>query len=84
MAISFGPFTVDVGTRQLLRDGRSVHLSRKAFELLVTLLDARPRVLSKTELQERLWPDTFVAEANLSNLIAEIRGALGDRARAPA
>ena len=83
MAISFGPFTVDVGTRQLLRDGRNVHLSRKAFELLVTLLDARPRVLSKTELQERLWPDTFVAEANLSNLIAEIRGALGDRARAP-
>ena len=34
-------------------------------------------------LQQRLWPDTFVAEANLSNLIAEIREALDDRARAP-
>jgi len=83
VTISFGPFTLDVGTRQLLRDGQCVHLSPKAFELLVALLDVRPRVLSKAELQERLWPDTFVAEANLSNLIAEIRGAVRDRARAP-
>ena len=83
VTISFGPFTLDVGTRQLLRDGHCIHLSPKAFELLVALVDVRPRVLSKAELQERLWPDTFVAEANLSNLIAEIRGAVGDRARAP-
>jgi len=83
VTISFGPFTLDLGTRQLLRDGQCVHLSPKAFELLVALLDVRPRVLSKAELQERLWPDTFVAEANLSNLIAEIRGAVRDRARAP-
>ena len=39
--------------------------------------------MSKASLQERLWPATFVAEANLSNLIGEIREALGDRARAP-
>jgi DNA-binding winged helix-turn-helix (wHTH) protein len=83
VTISFGPFTLDVATRELLRDRRRVHLSPKAFELLVALLDARPRVLSKAELQERLWPETFVAEANLSNLIAEVRGALGDRAREP-
>jgi hypothetical protein len=43
----------------------------------------RPRALSKADLQERLWPGTFVAEANLSNLVAEIRAALGDSARAP-
>ena len=41
-------------------------------------------MLSKAVLQQRLWPDTFVAEANLSNLIAEIRAALGDSARTPA
>jgi DNA-binding winged helix-turn-helix (wHTH) protein len=81
--ITFGRFTLDVGTRQLLRDRQSVRLSPKAFELLVALVAARPRALSKAELQERLWPDTFVAEANLSNLIAEIRAAVGDRARAP-
>ena len=44
----------------------------------------RPKVLAKTVLQQRLWPDTFVAEANLSNLIAEIRDALGDSPREPA
>jgi hypothetical protein len=58
-------------------------VSPKAFELLATLVADRPKVLSKALLQERLWPDTYVAEANLSNLIAEIREALGDNPRAP-
>ena len=40
-------------------------------------------MLSKAVLQQRLWPETFVAEANLSNLIAEIRAALADSARTP-
>ena len=60
-----------------------MHLSGKAFELLVMLARARPKALSKKELQEALWPSTFVSEANLSNLVAEIRSALGDNARAP-
>jgi DNA-binding winged helix-turn-helix (wHTH) protein len=81
--ICFGPFTLDSDTRQLRRHRRVVHLSPKAFELLLSLLDVRPRVLSKADLQERLWPDTFVAEANLSNLVAEVRAALGDRAQTP-
>jgi DNA-binding winged helix-turn-helix (wHTH) protein len=81
--ICFGPFTVDLETRQLLRDAREIHLTPKAFELLTALVLDRPKVLSKATLQERLWPGTYVAEANLSNLIAEIREALDDRARAP-
>ena len=84
MKICFGPFTLDFDTRQLTRDGMDIHLSPKAFELLAALIQERPNVLSKATLQQRLWPDTFVAEANLSNLIAEIRAALGDSARAPA
>jgi DNA-binding winged helix-turn-helix (wHTH) protein len=81
--IRFGPFTIDQDTRQLLRGRREIHLSPKAFELLVALVDARPKVLSKQELQQLLWPETFVAEANLSNLIAEVREAIGDNAHAP-
>ena len=73
----------DLDTRQLTRGGREIHLSPKAFELLGTLVLDRPKVLSKEALQQRLWPATFVAEANLSNLIAEIREALGDRPRTP-
>jgi DNA-binding winged helix-turn-helix (wHTH) protein len=58
-------------------------VSPKAFELLKVLIDARPRALSKNELHEHLWPATFVSEANLASLIAEIRVALDDSARQP-
>ena len=83
MKIRFGPFTLDFDTRQLTQMGREIHLAPKAFELLLTLVGDRPKILSKEVLQQRLWPDTFVVEANLSNLVAEIREALGDRARTP-
>jgi DNA-binding winged helix-turn-helix (wHTH) protein len=81
--VRLGPFTLDLDTRQLTRGSREIHLAPKAFELLAALVLDRPKVLSKAALQERLWPKTFVAEANLSNLVAEIRKALGDRPGAP-
>src|SRR5262245_28360753 len=84
VTIHFGEFVLDLDTRQLRHGSREIHITPKAFELLVGLVKERPKVLSKTELQQRLWPDTFVAEANLSNLAAEVREALGDSARAPA
>jgi DNA-binding winged helix-turn-helix (wHTH) protein len=83
MTARFGEFQLDEAGRQLLRGVEQVHLSPKAFDLLKLLLENRPRALSKTELHERLWPETFVVEANLANLIAEIRKALGDDARDP-
>jgi DNA-binding winged helix-turn-helix (wHTH) protein len=81
--IRFGPFVLNLDTRQLTEDNRQIHLTPKAFDLLTMLLQDRPKVLSKAALQNRLWPDTFVAEANLSNLVAEIREALRDQAHAP-
>jgi DNA-binding winged helix-turn-helix (wHTH) protein len=81
--IDFDPFTLDLDTRQLTLEGREIHLAPKALELLATLVLERPRVVPKASLQERLWPGAFVVEANLSNLVAEIREALGDSARAP-
>jgi hypothetical protein len=83
MRIGFDPFTLDLDTRQLTRGNREIHLAPKALELLATLVLDRPKVVSKAILQERLWPGAFVVEANLSNLVAEIREALGDSARAP-
>jgi DNA-binding winged helix-turn-helix (wHTH) protein len=82
--VCFGQFVLDVDTRQLTRRHREIHLTPKAFDLLAALVVKRPGVLTKAELQQRLWPDTFVVEANLSNLVAEIREALGDRGRRPA
>ena len=83
MRLGFGDLVLDIGTRQLLRGDRELRLSPKAFELLRLLVDERPRAISKDELLERLWPDTFVAEANLPSLIAEIRDVTGDDADEP-
>jgi DNA-binding winged helix-turn-helix (wHTH) protein len=81
--VRFGPFTVNVQTRQLFRDNSEIHLSPKAFDLLCSLIERRPRVIEKTELLGHIWPDTFVVDASLNVLIGEIRRALTDDARQP-
>jgi DNA-binding winged helix-turn-helix (wHTH) protein len=83
MRILCEDWTLDTESRELVRSGGAVHLSPKAFDLLTTLLRERPRAFSKAELRERLWPDTFVTETSLANLIAELRSALGDEAGQP-
>jgi hypothetical protein len=47
------------------------------------LLESRPRALSKAQIRDRLWPRTFVSDSNLTSLVNELRGALGDPARRP-
>jgi DNA-binding winged helix-turn-helix (wHTH) protein len=69
---------LDFDTRELRRGEVPVALSPKAYELLETLVKSRPKALSKLALQERLWPDTYVVEKNLTNLVADIRKALED------
>lgn len=81
MRVAFGRFTFDADTRELLDAGARVHLSPKAFDLLRLLLDRRPAVVSKREIHELVWPDTFVSEASLSVVVAEIRQVLGDDSR---
>ena len=81
--MTFGDYRIDVGTRQLFRGTAEVRLSPKAFDLLKALVENRARAMSKAELHDCLWPGTFVTEANLASLVAELRRALGDRANAP-
>lgn len=83
MRTRFGPFTLDSETRQLFRDAEEVHVSPKAFELLSVLLARRPAVVSKQELFKRIWPDTFVSDANLNVLVGEVRRAIRDESRSP-
>lgn len=77
----FDGFTLDLDSRQLTCESRAVHLSPKAFDLLALLIAKRPGMVPKAKLFEHLWPGTFVVEANLANLVSEIRGALNDRGR---
>lgn len=83
MNVRFGDFTLDSDRRQLIGAGGEVHLSVKAFDLLCLLLEHRPNVVPKSEIQARLWPDTHVVDANLAILIGDIRKALGDPAADP-
>jgi DNA-binding winged helix-turn-helix (wHTH) protein len=82
MTLRFGDFVLDSEARQLQRGSADIRLSPKAFDLLRALL-ARPQVLSKRDLMALIWPDTFVVEANLNVVVAEIRRALGDDRQAP-
>lgn len=74
----FGPFELDLGRRQLFRDGHVIHVTPKAFDLLKLLVEAAPRVLGKAELHKRLWPRSIVTDATLVSLIKELRRALAD------
>ena len=81
MRTHFEPFTLDTGTRELLKAGQPVHLSPKAFDVLALLVERRPNVVSKKDFDVRIWPGVFVTEANLSVIVSEIRRALGDTPR---
>lgn len=78
MRYDFARCQLDTESREVSLDGAPMHLSPKAFYLLRLLIEDRPRVVPKAELMQRLWPDSFVEEANLPVLIAEVRTAVGD------
>ena len=77
--VEFGPFRLDAAKRVLWRDGRIVPLPPKALDLLVALVEQQGDVVTKDDLMKRVWPDTFVEEANLSVNVSALRKALGDR-----
>lgn len=74
----FGHFTLDVEESRLLRDGRPVALKPKVLETLLVLIENSGRAMDKEEMMKRLWPDSFVEEANLAVNISQLRKALGD------
>jgi len=74
----FGTCTLDTAKRQLMRGAGPITLAPKTFDLLVVLVESGGRALSKVELMQSLWPDTYVEEANLSFQISTLRKALGE------
>jgi TolB-like protein/DNA-binding SARP family transcriptional activator len=74
----FGPFRLDAGERRLLRDENPVPLAPKVFDTLLALIENAARLVSKEELINRLWPNTFVEEATLARNISDLRRALGE------
>ena len=73
----FGRFRLDPGERLLLRDGHSVPLAPKAFDVLMVLVQHSGRLVEKKELLEAVWPHSFVEEGNLSVMVHALRKAFG-------
>src|SRR5215510_3769725 len=74
----FDCFVLNETEKVLLRDGERVPLTPKAFEMLLVLVSNPGVVLEKEELMERVWPDSFVEEANLAVNVSMLRKALGE------
>jgi DNA-binding winged helix-turn-helix (wHTH) protein len=60
--ISFGPFWLDLGLRELRRDGQPVRIHRRALGILCALAEAKGEIVGKDELMARLWPGRIVEE----------------------
>jgi DNA-binding winged helix-turn-helix (wHTH) protein len=79
--LQFGPFTVDFDSQRLWRDGEPLHFAPKSLAVLLHLIRERPRIVTKDELLDTVWPDVHVGDAVLKVTIREIRRLLGDDAK---
>src|SRR5215475_12871224 len=79
----FKPFALDAASRTLFKDNEIVHLTPKAVETLLVLVQHRVQVVEKEQLLKEVWPDSFVEEGSLSRNIHELRKALGDDSSEP-
>jgi Tol biopolymer transport system component/DNA-binding winged helix-turn-helix (wHTH) protein len=82
--VRFGAFEVDLRAGELRKDGAKLKLTGQPFQVLTILLEQPGEVVTREELQKRLWPDTFVdVDHNLNSAINKIRELLGDSAESP-
>lgn len=81
--LEFGGFRLDRGERLLYRDGQLVPLTPKATHILLVLVDARGRLVTKEALMKTVWPETFVEEGNLAFNIHTLRKTLSREDEGP-
>lgn len=75
----FADFRLDAENHSLWRDGELVQIFPKALEILILLVDRKGAVVSREELLEIVWKDTFVEEANITYTISLLRKTLGGK-----
>ena len=82
--IRFATFELDVQSGELRKSGLKLKLTGLPFQVLAILLEHPGTVVTREELQKRLWPDTFVdVDHSLNTSINKIREVLGDSAESP-
>ncbi|ORC49894.1 hypothetical protein B2G74_18490 [Burkholderia sp. A27] len=72
-----GRFQVDLGTRELRRDGVAIPVGSRAFDILAVLVSAGGRLVTKDELLSVVWPQTIVEENNIHVQLSALRKILG-------
>jgi TolB-like protein/DNA-binding winged helix-turn-helix (wHTH) protein/Tfp pilus assembly protein PilF len=84
--LRFGEFELDLGAYQLRRNGHPIKLERRPMDLLILLIEKRGRLVSRSDIAERLWEkDVFVdVETGVNIAISKVRQALRDSPEAPA
>jgi len=83
-AIQFGTFEVNARAGELRKSGVRIKLTGQPFQVLTILLEQPGVIVTREELQKRLWPDSFVDfDHNLNTAINKIREVLGDSAESP-
>src|SRR5215475_8532423 len=83
MLYYFYNYTLDEARRELRRTGQLVSVEPKVFQVLLYLLEHRDRVVSKEELLEQCWPETFVSEAALTRCLTKLRKVVQAERTAP-
>jgi DNA-binding winged helix-turn-helix (wHTH) protein/roadblock/LC7 domain-containing protein len=82
--IRFATFEVDVRAGEIRKSGMKLKLGGQPFQVLAILLERPGEIVSREELQKRLWPDTFVdVDHSVNTAINKIREVLGDSAESP-
>ena len=76
----FGSIEIRTAERRILVDGQPAVIGARAFDLLLTLINHRDRVVSKDELLALVWPGLFVEENNLQVQVSALRKLLGNHA----
>src|SRR5690242_17756880 len=82
--VRFGTFEVDLRAGELRKSGVKLKLTGQPFQVLAILLEHPGEVVTREELQKRLWPDTFVdVDHNLNTAVNKIREVLSDSTESP-
>ena len=76
----FGEFSMSSRERRLFRNGKSVPLPPKAFDAMQLLVRSHGNLVSRAEIFSTLWPGVHVEEANITNIIGQLRKVLGREA----
>lgn len=83
MAFTFGPYKVDAMARTLTNGSEEIHLANRPFDILITLIENRDRVVRRSELLDKFWDGHEVYDDALRKCVASIRKALKDNRKPP-